>query len=209
MASSEYFQVTHINFVMVVHGGTRWTSRFCVLQCLHFMPPWICAGWLGLKLAEVFYPLLYHLRIAGQTNLFHFFSFFLQDGPQRKKRKSEAAEVDKQLDILAIGTAVGSILLYSTVKGELQSKLVSYTLFITCYQTVAASVSLSDWPNYSDFFSLIATYMNRGAVIQIVWNVWMILFLLLAVCTHQELLVWKFMQYSNIVCGFIVLPSVW
>ncbi|NXT47574.1 WDR43 protein, partial [Pluvianellus socialis] len=46
-----------------------------------------------------------------------------KDGPQRKKRKSEVAEVDKQLDILAIGTAVGSILLYSTVKGELQSKL--------------------------------------------------------------------------------------
>ncbi|NXA79727.1 WDR43 protein, partial [Thryothorus ludovicianus] len=46
-----------------------------------------------------------------------------QDGPQRKKRKSEVGEVDKQLDILAIGTAVGSILLYSTVKGELQSKL--------------------------------------------------------------------------------------
>ncbi|KAM4786490.1 WD repeat-containing protein 43 isoform 2-T2 [Cyanocitta cristata] len=46
-----------------------------------------------------------------------------KDGPQRKKRKSEVGEVDKQLDILAIGTAVGSILLYSTVKGELQSKL--------------------------------------------------------------------------------------
>ncbi|NXT01942.1 WDR43 protein, partial [Jacana jacana] len=46
-----------------------------------------------------------------------------QDGPQRKKRKSEVAEVDRQLDILAIGTAVGSILLYSTAKGELQSKL--------------------------------------------------------------------------------------
>ncbi|KAF4794053.1 WD repeat domain 43 [Turdus rufiventris] len=46
-----------------------------------------------------------------------------KDGPQRKKRKSEAGEVDTQLDILAIGTAVGSILLYSTVKGELQSKL--------------------------------------------------------------------------------------
>ncbi|KAM4679189.1 WD repeat-containing protein 43 isoform 2-T2 [Amazona ochrocephala] len=46
-----------------------------------------------------------------------------KDGPQRKKRKSEAAEVDRQLDILAVGTAVGSILLYSTVKGELQSKL--------------------------------------------------------------------------------------
>uniref|UniRef100_A0A8C0EDZ4 WD repeat domain 43 n=1 Tax=Bubo bubo TaxID=30461 RepID=A0A8C0EDZ4_BUBBB len=64
------------------------------------------------------------LRLAGRTNLFHVFSFsILQDGPQRKKRKSEVADVDKQLDILAIGTAVGSILLYSTVKGELQSKL--------------------------------------------------------------------------------------
>uniref|UniRef100_A0A8B9PQU7 WD repeat domain 43 n=1 Tax=Apteryx owenii TaxID=8824 RepID=A0A8B9PQU7_APTOW len=60
-----------------------------------------------------------------RTNLFLFlFSFSIfQDGPQRKKRKSEVTEADKQLDILAIGTAVGSILLYSTVKGELQSKL--------------------------------------------------------------------------------------
>uniref|UniRef100_A0A8C8RPL1 WD repeat domain 43 n=1 Tax=Pelusios castaneus TaxID=367368 RepID=A0A8C8RPL1_9SAUR len=47
-----------------------------------------------------------------------------QEGPQRKKRKSEAAEAGENLDLLAIGTAVGSILLYSTVKGELQSKLV-------------------------------------------------------------------------------------
>uniref|UniRef100_A0A8C3MUT6 WD repeat domain 43 n=1 Tax=Geospiza parvula TaxID=87175 RepID=A0A8C3MUT6_GEOPR len=47
-----------------------------------------------------------------------------QPPSKRKKRKSEVGgEVDKQLDILAIGTAVGSILLYSTVKGELQSKL--------------------------------------------------------------------------------------
>uniref|UniRef100_A0A803VJ53 WD repeat domain 43 n=1 Tax=Ficedula albicollis TaxID=59894 RepID=A0A803VJ53_FICAL len=56
-------------------------------------PSSVCAGWLGLRLLS------------------------------RKKRKSEVGEVDKQLDILAIGTAVGSILLYSTVKGELQSKL--------------------------------------------------------------------------------------
>ncbi|XP_062346488.1 WD repeat-containing protein 43 isoform X3 [Cinclus cinclus] len=52
-----------------------------------------------------------------------FVTLCMEDGPQRKKRKSEVGEVDKQLDILAIGTAVGSILLYSTVKGELQSKL--------------------------------------------------------------------------------------
>lgn len=74
----------------------------------------------------MFYPSALTLGLAGQTNLFHVFSFLIfQDGPQRKKRKSEVVEVDKQLDILAIGTAVGSILLYSTVKGELQSKLVS------------------------------------------------------------------------------------
>ncbi|XP_064412651.1 WD repeat-containing protein 43 [Latimeria chalumnae] len=46
-----------------------------------------------------------------------------KEGPQRKKRKSEAVAATEQLDLLAIGTAVGSILLYSTVKGELQSKL--------------------------------------------------------------------------------------
>ncbi|KAL7987423.1 hypothetical protein Chor_006342 [Crotalus horridus] len=46
-----------------------------------------------------------------------------KEGPQRKKRKSEVVETAEQLDLLAIGTAVGGILLYSTVKGELQSKL--------------------------------------------------------------------------------------
>lgn len=98
---------------------------------------------LGLKLTEVFLRLCFNVRLAGQTNLFHVFSFLIfQDGPQRKKRKSEVAEVDKQLDVLAIGTAVGSILLYSTVKGELQSKLVSNTLFIMCYQILMVSVSL-------------------------------------------------------------------
>ncbi|XP_043843110.1 WD repeat-containing protein 43 [Dromiciops gliroides] len=48
-----------------------------------------------------------------------------KEGPQRKKRKSEAVGTSDQVDLLAIGTAVGSILLYNTVKGELQSKLVS------------------------------------------------------------------------------------
>lgn len=57
--------------------------------------------------------------------LVYLFSTSLQEGPQRKKRKSEAVEASEQLDLLAIGTAVGSILLYSTIKGELQSKLVS------------------------------------------------------------------------------------
>ncbi|XP_006880747.1 PREDICTED: WD repeat-containing protein 43 [Elephantulus edwardii] len=48
-----------------------------------------------------------------------------KEGPQRKKRKSEATETSNQIDLLALGTAVGSILLYSTVKGELHSKLIS------------------------------------------------------------------------------------
>ncbi|XP_062934310.1 WD repeat-containing protein 43 isoform X2 [Cynocephalus volans] len=48
-----------------------------------------------------------------------------KESPQRKKRKSEAVGTSDQVDLLALGTAVGSILLYSTVKGELHSKLIS------------------------------------------------------------------------------------
>uniref|UniRef100_A0A8C4KFY6 WD repeat domain 43 n=1 Tax=Dromaius novaehollandiae TaxID=8790 RepID=A0A8C4KFY6_DRONO len=88
------------------HGSTRWVSLGCsALQCT------------GVFLVAPYQSL--HLVTASETCR----SFFPSDGPQRKKRKSEVTEVDKQLDILAIGTAVGSILLYSTVKGELQSKL--------------------------------------------------------------------------------------
>ncbi|KAM6179436.1 WD repeat-containing protein 43 [Erethizon dorsatum] len=47
-----------------------------------------------------------------------------KESHQRKKRKSEAIGTSDQIDLLALGTAVGSILLYSTVKGELHSKLV-------------------------------------------------------------------------------------
>ncbi|MGH0153358.1 UNVERIFIED_CONTAM: hypothetical protein FKN15_040955 [Acipenser sinensis] len=46
-----------------------------------------------------------------------------KDGPQRKKRKSEVAQHGGQLDLLALGTAAGTVLLYSTVKGQLHSKL--------------------------------------------------------------------------------------
>ncbi|KAJ6666855.1 hypothetical protein lerEdw1_018857 [Lerista edwardsae] len=55
-----------------------------------------------------------------------------KEGPQRKKRKSEAIEASEQLDLLAIGTAVGSILLYSTIKGELQSKLNGHDSKVNC-----------------------------------------------------------------------------
>nr|DBA27349.1 TPA: hypothetical protein GDO54_011508 [Pyxicephalus adspersus] len=47
-----------------------------------------------------------------------------QESHQKKKRKSEAVGKDEQYDLLTIGTATGTILLYSIVKGELQSKLV-------------------------------------------------------------------------------------
>uniref|UniRef100_G1KIR1 Small-subunit processome Utp12 domain-containing protein n=1 Tax=Anolis carolinensis TaxID=28377 RepID=G1KIR1_ANOCA len=55
-----------------------------------------------------------------------------KEGPQRKKRKSEAVEASEQLDLLAIGTADGSILLYSTIKGELQSKLSGHDFKVNC-----------------------------------------------------------------------------
>ncbi|XP_068088859.1 WD repeat-containing protein 43 [Hyperolius riggenbachi] len=42
---------------------------------------------------------------------------------QKKKRKSESVDKDPQYDLLTIGTATGTILLYSIAKGELQSKL--------------------------------------------------------------------------------------
>ncbi|CAO2604195.1 WD repeat-containing protein 43 [Lemmus lemmus] len=48
-----------------------------------------------------------------------------KESHQRKKRKSEVIGTSHQVDLLALGTAVGSILLYSTVKGELHSKLIS------------------------------------------------------------------------------------
>ncbi|XP_072912111.1 WD repeat-containing protein 43 [Hemitrygon akajei] len=46
-----------------------------------------------------------------------------QEVPQKKKRRSEKVEANNEVDLLAIGTAVGSILLYSLVRGELQRKL--------------------------------------------------------------------------------------
>ncbi|XP_037551437.1 WD repeat-containing protein 43 [Nematolebias whitei] len=45
-----------------------------------------------------------------------------KEGPQRKKRKSEAAQVEK-VDLLAMGTAAGTVLIYSTVKGALHCTL--------------------------------------------------------------------------------------
>ncbi|XP_024863799.1 WD repeat-containing protein 43 isoform X2 [Kryptolebias marmoratus] len=46
-----------------------------------------------------------------------------KEGPQRKKRKSEAAQVEGKVDLLAMGTAAGTVLIYSTVKGALHCTL--------------------------------------------------------------------------------------
>lgn len=48
----------------------------------------------------------------------------LQEGPRRKKRKSEAGHVEDLADLLALGTVAGSIIIYSAVKGALHCTLV-------------------------------------------------------------------------------------
>ncbi|XP_055086934.1 WD repeat-containing protein 43 isoform X2 [Periophthalmus magnuspinnatus] len=47
----------------------------------------------------------------------------VKEGPQRKKRKSEAVQVEERADLLAMGTAAGTVLIYSTVKGKLHCTL--------------------------------------------------------------------------------------
>uniref|UniRef100_A0A8C7M594 WD repeat domain 43 n=1 Tax=Oncorhynchus kisutch TaxID=8019 RepID=A0A8C7M594_ONCKI len=61
--------------------------------------------------------------------------FVLQEGPQRKKRKSEAGQVENQVDLLALGTAAGSVIIYSTVKGALHCTLDgSHSGVVNCVQ---------------------------------------------------------------------------
>uniref|UniRef100_A0A671QLD4 Uncharacterized protein n=1 Tax=Sinocyclocheilus anshuiensis TaxID=1608454 RepID=A0A671QLD4_9TELE len=47
----------------------------------------------------------------------------VQEVPQRKRRKCEAGSAPEQSDLLALGTAAGSVLIYSTVKGDLHCTL--------------------------------------------------------------------------------------
>uniref|UniRef100_A0A4W6F9N9 WD repeat domain 43 n=1 Tax=Lates calcarifer TaxID=8187 RepID=A0A4W6F9N9_LATCA len=47
----------------------------------------------------------------------------VKEGPQRKKRKSEAVQVEEKPDLLAMGTAAGTVLIYSTAKGALHCTL--------------------------------------------------------------------------------------
>ncbi|MBN3324680.1 WDR43 protein, partial [Atractosteus spatula] len=46
-----------------------------------------------------------------------------KEGPQRKKRRSEAGPAVEKADFLALGTVAGSVLIYSTAKGTLHSTL--------------------------------------------------------------------------------------
>ncbi|XP_068607967.1 WD repeat-containing protein 43 [Brachionichthys hirsutus] len=46
-----------------------------------------------------------------------------KEGPQRKKRRSEASRAEEKSDLLAMGTAAGDVLIYSTVKGALHCTL--------------------------------------------------------------------------------------
>ncbi|XP_052009650.1 WD repeat-containing protein 43-like [Xyrauchen texanus] len=46
-----------------------------------------------------------------------------QEVPQRKRRKCEARQAAEQSDLLALGTGAGSVLIYSTVKGDLHCTL--------------------------------------------------------------------------------------
>ncbi|NP_001018176.1 WD repeat-containing protein 43 [Danio rerio] len=47
----------------------------------------------------------------------------VQEVPQRKRRKCDAASSAEQSDLLALGTAAGTILIYSTLKGDLHCTL--------------------------------------------------------------------------------------
>ncbi|CAB1421378.1 unnamed protein product [Pleuronectes platessa] len=46
-----------------------------------------------------------------------------KEGPTRKKRKSEAVQVEQKADLLAMGTAAGTVLIYSATKGALHCTL--------------------------------------------------------------------------------------
>ncbi|XP_019731962.1 WD repeat-containing protein 43 [Hippocampus comes] len=47
----------------------------------------------------------------------------VKEGPQRKKRKSEAGQLEEKADLLAMGTVAGTVLIYSAAKGALHCTL--------------------------------------------------------------------------------------
>ncbi|EAX00523.1 hCG16536, isoform CRA_b [Homo sapiens] len=96
-----------------------------------------------------------------------------KESPQRKKRKSEAVGMSNQTDLLALGTAVGSILLYSTVKGELHSKLIHFTGHATPVSSLMFTTIRP--PNESQpFDGITGLYFLSGAVHDRLLNVWQV-----------------------------------
>lgn len=58
----------------------------------------------------------------------------MQDTPKRKKRKKAGDDCPSAAEdsgLVALGTTAGSVLLYSVVKGELHSRLVSWKSLIS------------------------------------------------------------------------------
>uniref|UniRef100_A0A3P8WLV6 WD repeat domain 43 n=1 Tax=Cynoglossus semilaevis TaxID=244447 RepID=A0A3P8WLV6_CYNSE len=59
----------------------------------------------------------------------------VKEGPTRKKRKSEAGHVEEKSDLLAMGTAAGTVLIYSAAKGALHCTLdEGHTGAVNCVQ---------------------------------------------------------------------------
>lgn len=71
--------------------------------------------------------MLFNFRYFEVVGRFILRCAMFQEGPQRKKRKSEAVQVEEKADLLAMGTAAGTVLIYSAAKGALHCTLVSLT----------------------------------------------------------------------------------
>lgn len=80
-----------------------------------------------------------------------------QEGPQRKKRKSEAGQVEEKADLLAMGTAAGTVLIYSTTKGALQCTLVGDHLHIIHFKST--TMDFRRLPTYKS--SLSVKHLNK------------------------------------------------
>lgn len=94
----------------------------CTSICAYAVVSYIYFGYWKLRFRG------FHVKIwVSFLNWWQYISSWLcfQEGPQRKKRKSEAVLVEEKADLLAMGTAAGTVLIYSTAKGALQCTLVS------------------------------------------------------------------------------------
>ena len=51
--------------------------------------------------------------------------YYLQDTPRKKKRRSSIGSAVEKLDLIAMGTLSGDVILYSVVKGDIHTQLAS------------------------------------------------------------------------------------